>query len=545
MDAVHTSDGSPQVADTIVLNGRIATLAPARPSASAAAMGGGRFLAVGDDAAALRHRGPGTQIIDLGGRTAIPGLNDSHIHVIRGGLSYALELRWEGVPSLADALHLLKEQAARTPAPQWVRVVGGWTEFQFAERRLPTLDELNEAAPETPVFILNLYAKALLNRAALRAVGYTRDTPSPPRGEIQKDAWGNPTGLLIAEPDPALLYTTLGNGPRLGHDEQLISTRHFMRELNRLGLTSVVDAGGGHQAYPADYAVIEELHRADQLTLRFAYNLFTQKPGQEADDWQHWIDMLSPGQGDDFYRLNGVGEMILYSAYDFENFQQPRPLIPLDVDAGLKDAITLFVANRWPFRLHATYDESIGRFLDIFEAVDRDVPFAGLHCFFDHAETISARNLERTKALGGGIAIQHRMAFQGEYFVNRYGASKAEATPPVAEMLRMGLPVSAGTDATRVASYNPWVCLYWLTTGKTVGGFGLYPGSNRLSREQALRLYTQAGPWFSSEDGQKGAIQPGQLADLAVLSDDYFAVDAERIKGIESVLTVVDGKVVY
>ena len=128
----------------------------------------------------MAHRGPATQVVDLRGRRAIPGLNDSHLHLIRGGLNYNLELRWEGVPSLADALRMLKDQAERTPAPQWVRVVGGWNEFQFAERRLPTLDELNQAAPDTPVFILHLYDRALLNRAALRVVGYTRDTPNPP-----------------------------------------------------------------------------------------------------------------------------------------------------------------------------------------------------------------------------------------------------------------------------------------------------------------------------------------------------------------------------
>ena len=508
-------------------------------------MAGGLFLAVGDDAAALRHQGPATQVIDLGGRTTIPGLNDSHIHVIRGGLNYVMELRWEGVPSLADALRMLREQARRTPAPQWVRVVGGWTAFQFAERRMPTLDELNDAAPDTPVFVLNLYAMALLNRAALRAVGYTRDTPSPPRGEIQKDAWGNPTGLLIAQPDAALLYATLARGPKLGHDDQVLSTRHFMRELNRLGLTSVIDAGGGSQAYPDDYAVIEELHRAGQLTLRFAYNLFTQHPGHEIDDYRRWIATLAPGQGDDHYRLNGIGEMILYSAYDFEDFQQPRPLIPMDIDAAMKEVVALFVAHRWPFRLHATYDESIDHYLTLFEEVNRGVPFAGLRWFFDHAETISARNIARVAALGGGIAVQHRMAFQGEYFLNRYGQEAAAETPPVKRMLAEGIPVGAGTDATRVASYNPWVSLYWLTSGKTVGGTSLYPETACLSREEALRLYTRGSAWFSGEAAAKGVVAPGQLADLAVLSHDYFALPEEEIMGLSSVLTIVGGRVVY
>jgi predicted amidohydrolase YtcJ len=205
----------------------------------------------------------------------------------------------------------------------------------------------------------------------------------------------------------------------------------------------------------------------------------------------------------------------------------------------------LLAEQRWPFRLHATYDESISRFLDVFEAVDREVPFNGLRWFFDHAETVSDRNLERAKALGGGIAVQHRMAYQGEYFLDRYGAAAAARTPPITRMLGMGLPVGAGTDATRVASYNPWVSLYWMVSGKTVGGRQLYPEENRLGRAEALRRYTVGSAWFSGEEAQKGTVAPGQLGDLAVLSADYFAVPEEEIKGIESVLTVVGGKVVY
>jgi len=534
-----------KTAELILHNARIATLDPLTPEVSAVAIAEGRILETGDERTVLKRAGAQTKIIDLNGRTVIPGLNDSHIHVIRGGLNYNMELRWDGVPSLAIALRMLKEQALRTPAPQWVRVVGGWTEFQFVERRMPTLEEINVAAPDTPVFVLHLYDRALVNRAGLHAMGYTKETPDPPGGLIERDRHNNPTGLLIAKPNALILYSSLAKGPKLGFDDQVNSTRHFMRELNRLGITSAIDAGGGFQNYPDDYRVIEHLVEQDQLTLRIAYNLFTQRPKQEYDDFAGWAGIVSPGQGNDLYKMNGAGEMLVFSAADFEDFLEPRPDLQPVLEDELKNVIGLLVANRWPFRLHATYDQSISRFLNVFEEIDRELPFNGLRWFFDHAETISERSMERVRKLGGGIAIQDRMAFQGEYFVNRYGAEAAQRTPPISRMLSLGIPVGAGTDATRVSSYNPWVSLYWLVTGRTVGGLALYDEKNRLCRNTALRLYTEGSAWFSGDDGRKGRITSGQLADLAVLSADYFTVPEDEIKGIESVLTVMDGRIVH
>lgn len=530
-------------ADLILFNGQFHTVDREKPLASAVAIKDGRFAAVGNDAEAMALKGSATQVVDMKGRCVIPGLNDSHLHLIRGGLNYNLELRWEGVPSLADALRMLKNQADRTPTPQWVRVVGGWNEFQFAEKRMPTLEEINQAAPDTPVFILHLYDRALLNRAALRVAGYTRDTPNPPGGEIVRDSNGNPTGMLVARPNAMILYSTLAKGPKLPLEYQVNSTRQFMRELNRLGLTSAIDAGGGFQNYPDDYQVIEQLAKDDQLTVRIAYNLFTQKPKEELTDFQNWTGSVKLHQGDDYLRHNGAGEMLVFSAADFEDFLEPRPDLPQTMEQELEPVVRHLVEQRWPFRLHATYNESISRMLDVFEKVNRDIPFNGLPWFFDHAETITPQNIERVKALGGGIAIQDRMAFQGEYFVDRYGKQAAEATPPIKRMLAEGVPVGAGTDATRVSSYNPWTSLYWMVSGRTVGGLALY--EEGLPRSTALELFTHGSAWFSSEQGKKGQIRVGQLADLAALSADFFSVEEEAIKWIESVMTVVGGKIVY
>lgn len=532
-------------ADLILTNGVIHTQSERGALASAVAIRGGRFVAVGDEPSVESLRGAATQVVDLRGRTVIPGLNDSHLHLIRGGLNYNMELRWDGVPTLADAMQMLKTQAQRTPPPQWVRVVGGFCEFQFRERRLPTLAELNAAAPETPVFILHLYDRALLNAAALRAVGYTRETPEPPGAIIERDKSGQPTGLLIANPNALILYKTLSLGPRLASEDQYNSTRHFLRELNRLGTTSCCDAGGGFQNYPDDYEIIQHLQRRGELTVRIAYNLFTQRPKQERDDFVQWTTTANYGQGDDFLRLNGAGEMLVYSAADFEDFRVPRPEMPPNMESELRDVVRVLAKNRWPFRLHATYEETVARALTIFEEVHREFPLSDLRWFFDHCETVTDRSLERIQALGGGVAIQDRMAFQGEYFIERYGAETAGRSPPVRRMLEMGIPVGAGTDATRVSSYNPWVSLWWLVSGKSLGGATLFSERNRMLRSEALRLFTLGSAWFSREENKKGAITPGCLADLAVLSEDFFSVPEERIKQIHSVLTIVDGKPVH
>jgi hypothetical protein len=529
----------------ILSGGRIATMDPARPFVEALAVRGGRVLATGSTQSVMAHRGQETRVIDLGGRTVIPGLHDSHLHVIRGGLHYNLELRWDGVSSLRDALERLRIQAHNTPPPQWVRVVGGWNEFQFAEGRMPTLDEINAAAPETPVFILHLYDRALLNRAALRVLGYDEHPLAFDRGVIERDAKGLPTGLLIAKPSAAILYGTLGRAPVLGPEDQANSSRHFMRELNRLGVTSAIDAGGGGQNYPDDYAVIQDLARREQMTVRVGYDLFAQKAGEELADYRRWVGMTRPGDGDHFLHMLGAGENLTWAAADFENFLEPRPELGASMEAQLEPIVKLLAEKRWPFRIHATYDESISRFLSVVERANRDFPLRGLHWFIDHAETISERNLERIRALEGGIAIQHRMAFQGEYFVSRYGKEAAARTPPIRRMLELGLPVGAGTDATRVASYNPWVCLGWLVSGRTLGGTVLYPDANRLERDEALRLWTRGSAWFSSEEAEKGALIPGQLADLAVLSKDFFSVPEAEIRTIESVMTIVGGEVVF
>lgn len=532
-------------ADLVVRNAKIHTGDPGRPKAESIAIRDGVIIVVGDDKDVAAHVGPATKVVDALGRRMIPGLNDSHLHVIRGGLNYVLELRWDGVPTLRQALAMLREQAARTPKGQWVRVVGGWSAEQFAERRLPTVAELNAAAPDTPVFVLHLYQSAVLNRAALKAAGYTRDTPDPKGGQIMRGRDGEPTGMLLAAPSALILYSTLAKAPVLEGEDRKTSTRHFLRELNRFGLTSAIDAAGGFQNFPDNYSTVVELAKAGQLSLRIAYHLFPQTAGQEIEDLARWIEMARPEDGDEWLRLNGAGENLTWAAADFENFNQPRPELA-DYESEFEKAVRLLMEKGWGFRLHATYDETIRRHLAVFEKLAADGLFpAGNRWLFDHAETVSADSLDRVAALGGAMSVQNRLSFQGEAFVSRYGPGAAADAPPIRAMLERGLTVGAGTDATRVSTYNPWIALHWLVTGRTVGDLIVRPPHNRVDRQTALAMFTEAGASLTGEESVKGVLRPGFLGDFAVLSEDYFTVPEPEIAHIESLLTVVGGRIVY
>ncbi|MBS2548303.1 amidohydrolase [Catenulispora sp. NL8] len=534
------TDAHPGTSDTAEIDLIVhhAKLAPTRqdgPQLTALAVSGEHVVAVGGDEEVLRGRQRTTRVIDAGGRRLIPGLNDSHLHAIRGGLFYTLELRWDGVRTLKRALEMIAEQAKRTPDGQWVRVIGGWSPFQFAERRMPTIAELNEAAPNTPVFILFAYSRVLLNHAGAEAIGQAPEN-----------------GGYIADGTPAA-YALLAKLPaHTSKEERLVSTRYFWRELNRFGLTSVVDAGASGVAYPDDYSAVATLAGRPGLGVRVSHFLFAQSPGTEKASWEHWAAEEQRAVNQAWDRLNGfvlrgAGEILVWSASDFEDFRAPRPELPESALAELEEVTRVIAASQWPIRVHATYDETITRILDVFERVFAETGYTARWAI-DHAETIGASNIARMKALGGGIAVQDRLAFAGEYFLEHQGPQAAEHVQPLRQIVEAGIPLGGGTDATRVAGYNPWISLYWLVTGKTVGGAQIAAPAGRLSRWEALRIYTAGSAWFSGEENVKGLLAPGQLADFALLTDDYLdprAVPDEQIPAIESVLTVTGGEVVY
>ncbi len=551
----NTAEKQVETADMIVTNAKVAVMDKNRTITEAIAIKNGKVMVTGSTEEISNLVGDSTKVIDAKGRTLIPGLNDSHLHLTRGGRFFNAEVRWDGVKTLKRALKMLKEQAARTPEGQWVRVIGGWSPFQFEEKRLFTMEELNEATGDVPTYVLFLYSQGYLNQAGLDALGIDENTEAPKGSRFEKGPDGKLTGVLIAEPNPSILYARIGSLPPLTQAEMENGTKQFYHELNSFGITSGIDAGGGGHKFPKDYTGTKTLADAGEMPIRLSYYLFPQNKGAEYEEFQEWMATNEVGHNgeihlDHGYELEGGGEFLAWSAGDFENFLAPQPLLDRDRPTWRKDLkriVRLHVDNGWPFRIHATYGETISLMLDVFEEVNKETggKLASKRWLFDHAETVQVKDLERIKALNGGIAIQARMAYAGEYFVEHYGAEKAKEAPPIKKMMAIGLPIGAGTDGTRVASYNPWPALYWLVTGKTVGDFQLASKENQLTREEALHLYTQGSAWVSNEETVKGTLENGMFADFAILSDDYFTIPEKQINDLKSVLTIVGGNVVF
>lgn len=543
-------------ADMIVRDAAIITQDPARPTAQALAVKNGLVQAVGSNEEIAALRGANTKVLSAGGKTLIPGLNDSHQHPTRAGRFYATELRWDGVDSLVKGLDMIRQAAQATPEGQWVRVIGGWSPWQFEEKRMPTPAELTAAAPNTPVYVLFLYSQGFLNRKAVEIRGLSSQTEAPPgtRYEFTPDGGC----ILHAEPNPDLLYGSIGVLPALDDAQQTLSTRHYYRELNRFGLTSVIDAGGGGHKFAKDYGGTKTLAEEGGLSIRISNYLFPQNKGAELAEFKQWTEdwQVNVNMAEELmhgYVVRGGGEFLAWAAGDYENFLADQP--DITTRDGWREqllAVTRhLLENRWPLRIHATYDESMNHILDVFEqahalevGAGRD-GFGGVRWAFDHGETLKKPTLQRIKAMGGGMAMQARMAYAGEAFLERYGEEATRNAPPLRDVLDAGIPLGLGTDGTRVASYNPWNALYWATTGKSVGGTQLHGERHQLTREEALFHYTVGSAWFSQEEVLKGRLKPGQFADFAILNAPYMEVGDEDLKSLESDLTVMDGDVVY
>ncbi len=543
MPTVPSALTSQAAADLALLNGKIVTADRDFSIKQAAAVKDGRFLAVGSNEEIRRLVGPNTRTIDLKGRTVLPGLVDSHIHALRGARTFDLEVNWVAVKSLAEGLKLITERAVKAPPGTWIRVVGGWHETQLAERRMPTVAELDQVAPNNPMWMQRLYDRAILNTAGLKALGITPDVQDPPRGKVVRDASGKPIGV-------AGFFGILNwylKLPRPTLEEEIQSTRNYFRELNRVGLTTALDVAGGGQSWPDGYRAVEELHRRGEMTLRVRWYMQPLNwPGREIEAVRQFIASVRPGSGDDMLTPLGIGEGIMPSLFDGDAFVPNPPTFAPKALEDWKTIVRLVAESSWTFQVHSTRDNSARQLLPAIEEIVKEIPaFKNRRFSFAHLEDVSVETMDRIKALGGGITVQDRLIYHGEDVVKTLGRDFVRRAPPLKTMLRRGVPVGGGTDATRTAPYPPFWSIWWLVTGKTLGGQSIRGPEENLSREEALRVYTTGSGWFSFDEGKLGSIEPGKLADLIVLTEDYLTIPEDRIKDLESVLTIVGGKPVY
>jgi predicted amidohydrolase YtcJ len=524
-----------QAPDTVLLGGKIVTLDARSSVAEALAVRDGRILAVGTSAGIRALAGPATRVVDLGGRTVIPGLVDSHMHAIRAALFYATEVNWIGTRSIAEAMERIRAKARGARPGDWIIVAGGWTPQQFSERRRPTQAELVAAAPDNPVYIQLFYGTALLTPAGFKALNIASDADVPPHGRIERGADGAPTGWISGDnPTISGLFDKL---PLPTFAQGVAGTRAFFRELNRLGITGVSDPGGFNLT-AASYQPLFRVWQDRALTVRVVYSLFAQRRGKELEDDQSLTQLLPMGFGDGMLRFNGIGENVAWGMYNNDS--------PSDAQKEQYYEIARWAASRrMTLTQHWSNDASVHHLLDVLERVNRDTPIAPLRWSIAHLNDASEDTLRRMKALGLGWLMQDAMYFGGEEFIRTRGADAAKRTPPIKTALNLGLHVGGGTDAHRVMSYNPFVSLEWMIDGRTVAGTATRGADEMPSREEALRLYTQGSAWFTFDDDKRGTLEAGRLADLAVLTGDFMTVPAGEIGGIESLLTMVGGRIVF
>jgi predicted amidohydrolase YtcJ len=526
---------SAQTADTVLFNGKILTVDKDFSTQQALAIEHGRILASGTTAAMKKLAGDKAKMIDLGGRTVIPGLTDGHIHGIRAALTFGTEVNWIGVPTLKEALEKIR-QAAKTQKPgTWIVVAGGWTEEQFQEKRRPTAAEVTAAAPDNPVYIQHLYDWLLLTPKAMEALNIHDDADVTPGGRLERDGDNHPTGVVT------------GNGNTLGKifdrlpqptmEQQVDGSKKFFHEMNSLGITGIVD-GGGVSMYPSKYQAVFKLWHDRQLTVRVAYHLCAPKPGSELADLQNLTQLLPQGFGDSMLHFNGPGEILVWADWTDGD-------ITPDGKAKLAELLRWAASKGYTIQLHWNPDRTVDNLLDVVEDIEKDYPVRDLRWTVLHLYNASEDHLKRMKSLGLIWGVQDGLYFGGERLQQDVGVEPARRLPPIATALRLGLTVAGGTDAHRVSSYNPFVALQWYLDGTTIGGTKTRSDAEAPSRRQALEMYTRNSAFMANDDDKRGTLEPGKFADLAVLSADYLTAPVKEIGKIRSVLTIVGGDVVY
>lgn len=521
-----------QPASIVLHNGKIVSMDDKNTIHQALAVREGRIVATGTSGQVKSLIGPKTQVINLQGKTVIPGLIDSHMHAIRAALSYSTEVHWIGLSSIEEALERLRQAASAAKPGEWLVVAGGWTEEQFKERRRPTQAELMKAAPNHPVYVQWMYGWAMMTPAAYQALNIVSETDLPGGGKFVRDATGQPTGAIAG--GIVQLFDKL---PRPSFEQKVEGTRKFFKELNRVGVTGVMDPGGFNME-PAEYQPLFKVWRDRQLTVRVNYSYFSQKKDRELEEFKELTQLLPMKLGDEFLRFNGIGERVTFSMYNNKN--------PSEADQDKLYQVARWAAqNGITLTQHWHEDESAGKLLDVFEKVHREFPIDKLRWSIAHLNNGTEATFRRMKAMGVAWAMQDAMYLDGDRSLAHHGEKALERMPPMKTALRVGLTIGAGTDAHRVADYNPFIALRWMLDGKSASGRTLRGPEETPSRVESLRFYTMGSAWLAHDEKNRGSLQVGKLADLVVLSDDYLTIPVDKIAKIHSLLTLVGGEAVH
>ncbi|MDP2356028.1 MAG: amidohydrolase [Beijerinckiaceae bacterium] len=523
-----------QHVDTIIFNANVITLDRDQPNARSLAITGERIAGVFDGAVPDTLITQATRRIDAQGRTIIPGLIDSHIHAIRAGLTFGNEVSFEGARTIADAMARLREGAARVQQDRWIVVAGGWTPQQFVERRRPTRAEIEAVAPGRRVYVQLFYRGAFLSDAAQAALGVSAANP-PAGAAFERDEAGAPNGWLTGDVDAITALWERLPKPRL--DAAKAGTRAFFSTLNAFGVTGVIDPGG-HNLAPAEYDAVHELARAQHLSARVNYFISAPERGSELEFFKAYVAQRPIGSGDAYLRFNGIGERVTFGMY---NNDAPTEADKSDFEAVARWAL----ASNVPLTVHWNSQRSVHHLLASFARVGSADERARLRWSIAHLHDAGPDTMHAMHRLGLGWLTQNAIYFAAPAFIRNMPAARRAAAPPLGSALRAGLRIAAGTDATRVMSYNPFVAMQWMLDGRTVDGQETRAPDERPSREDALRMWSEGGAWFVFAENERGRIAPGMLADLAMLDADYMSAPVETIGEIKSVLTIVGGRVVH
>ncbi len=525
-------------ADLILTNGKIVTVDDRFTIAQAVAIKGQRIIAVGRNADIGKQAGKDTKVIDLKGRTVIPGLIDNHAHFIRVAEHWHQEMRLDGVTSRKQALKMLAERVRAARPGDWIVTLGGWSEEQFTDepRGFP-LEELDRIAPNNPVVLQAVYIHSYLNTAALKAAKIDENTPNPPGGKIEKDANGKPTGIIRDAGGVAFVAAKI---PLPDREKWIENTRKLVADLNAMGLTAWLDAGGRGMS-AEHYESYKVLAERGELNARAFWTTIRQPATPEqVEKVLAEILQQKPFQGNDYFDNVGWGETV-YAPVTTQLLRAESNTKPEDLAQMRRIALAL--AERGLYvNSHVEMTAAIDAFLNEYEAINKERPIKGLRWSFSHLDQINEAELERMKKLGMSAQIHSRPLIQGALMHKAHG-DKAWEMPPFRRVQDSGIHWGLGSDATAVTTSNPFYTLGFVVTGKMIGGAKV--NRQTITREQALIAHTRSNAYILFQEGNLGSLASGKYADMLVLDRDYLTVPADAIKDLKPVMTIVGGKIVY